>query len=104
MEYNKPMNEITKEDMIREFDFEYKREQSYFDYMYRSVQFSFVAIVAVFLLLPNYSHLTVITRCSFFKYCFLMCCQPVYMFSEPCIRLMRMLCLCAEIVLQNYIK
>ena len=49
MEYNKPMNEITKEDMIREFDFEYKREQSYFDYMYRSVQFSFVAIVAVFI-------------------------------------------------------
>ena len=49
MGYNKPMNEITKEDMIREFDFEYKREQSYFEYMYRSVQFSFVAIVAVFI-------------------------------------------------------
>lgn len=43
------LKDITVDDLIREFDFEYKREQSYFDYMYRSIQFSFVAVVTVFI-------------------------------------------------------
>lgn len=39
-----------KEDLIREFEFEHSRCQSYFDLMYRILEFSFAAIAAIVVL------------------------------------------------------
>lgn len=39
-----------KEDIIREFEFEHNRCQSYFDLMYRILEFSFAAIAAIVVL------------------------------------------------------
>ena len=39
-----------KEDLIREFEFEHNRCQSYFDLMYKTLEFSFAAIVAIVVL------------------------------------------------------
>lgn len=36
-----------KTDLIREFEFEHNRCQSYFELMYKTLQFSFAAIVAL---------------------------------------------------------
>ncbi len=43
------MSEISERDLIRELEFENARLTNYFDYLYRTLQFTFVAIVAVFL-------------------------------------------------------
>lgn len=39
-----------KDDLIREFEFEHNRCQSYFDLMYKTLEFSFAAIVAIVVL------------------------------------------------------
>ena len=36
-----------EEDLIREFEFEHKRTESYFDRMYRVLQFTFAAVIAI---------------------------------------------------------
>lgn len=44
------MCDSKKSDMIREFEFEHNRCQSYFDLMYKILEFSFVAIVGIIVL------------------------------------------------------
>lgn len=44
------MCDSNKNDLIREFEFEHNRCQSYFDLMYKTLEFSFAAIVAIVVL------------------------------------------------------
>ena len=44
------MCDSKKTDLIREFEFEHNRCQSYFDLMYKTLEFSFAAIVAIVVL------------------------------------------------------
>lgn len=46
-EWRREIMEYNKDDIIREFEFEHNRCQSYFDLMYKTLQFVFVAIVAL---------------------------------------------------------